>query len=108
MIEAEIVKYFDKTVEVWRWSEVDDAWGGKIKVWAKFSEVDGALRPLAGQFRLSADKETVFATHKFYCFPTDIIVGDQIRYDGEEYEVTFAQDVMRFSRLMQIEMRLVE
>ena len=111
MIEANIVKYFEAGWEIWRWLTIPDGWGGTTQDWALHLTVDGRLRPLdtAGtNVRLSADRETVFADYKFYCFPADIKEGDQLRGGGKIYEVKAVQDVMTFGRLMQVSCKRVE
>ena len=68
MIEN-VARYFDRTVQVWRWEETEDAWGGKVPQWVRRQDVTGRLRPIKGEARLSADKASIFADHRFYCFP---------------------------------------
>jgi hypothetical protein len=68
MIEN-IARFFEPGFEVWRWEPVPDAWGGTVKQWVQRQDVEGLLRPLKGELRVSADKETEYADHRFYCFP---------------------------------------
>lgn len=111
MIEANIVKYFEPGWEVWRFTPVPDGWGGTVKEWLFHIEVEGRLRPLdiaSATVRLSADRETVFADYKFYCFLADIREGDQLRRNGQVYDVKSTPDMMDFGRLMQIGCKRVE
>ena len=102
-----VKKYFTAGHQVWRASPVADAWGGMVDTPALITTVSGRIRPLSGDVRLSADKKTAFATHRFYCFPADIRAGDEIRTGGQTYRVNFAGDIMTFGRFMQVDMELV-
>jgi SPP1 family predicted phage head-tail adaptor len=103
----DVKRFLESGWEVWRWSESQDDYGGTTEEWAKLEDVSGLMRPLSGNLKMSADKETVFATHRFYCLPTDIEPGDQIR-NGKKYEVKFASDMMNFGRLMQVDCEVIE
>lgn len=99
--------FYESGWELWRWTEETDDYGGVTEDWALQQTIDGRLRPLSGDKKLSAEKDTIFATHKFYCEPTDIKPGDQIRKDDVVYKVKFAPDIMDFGLLMQVELELV-
>ena len=71
MIEN-VQRFFVPGFEVWRWESGTDAWGGTVKQWVQRQDVSGLLRPLKGELRLSADKETAFADHRFYCSPPTV------------------------------------
>ncbi len=114
MIEAHIAKYFEPGFEVWR----DDGTGMDPWSWETdepnivfVAEVEGRLRPLdlaSTKVQMVADRMTVFADYKFYCFLADIREGDQIRHEGRIYEVQATPDMMSMGRLMQISLKRVE
>jgi len=102
-----IRKYFTSGWELWRFTDGTDDYGGTSKTWSKQSDLEGLMRPLTGDRKLSAYKETDFATHKFYMKPADIQQGDEIRKDNVHYKVKNAPDMMNFGMLMQIELEVV-
>jgi len=106
MIE-EVSKFFEDGWEIWRWTEDDDGMGGIVEDWEKQADVEGRMRPLTGDKRLTADKETFFGSHRFYCFPTDIRKGDQLRNGSNNYDVKFPSDMMAFDRFMQVDCELI-
>ena len=72
MIEN-IERFFEPGFSVWRGGNTPDAWGGNVFTYAvHIAALSGRLRPLTGDMRMSADKDTHFGTHRFYCFPADI------------------------------------
>ena len=93
-----VARFFEAGYEVWRWEEVTDAWGGKTKQWVQRQDVEGRLRPLSGDKRLSADKETIFATHRFYCFPfaPEPVTDEAVTLTGTDPQgLSFKQAVTR-------------
>lgn len=63
--------------------------GGVEKTWkTHLADIDGKLWPLSGDRRLSADKQTYFADHRFITGPADIT--EKHRYqdpDGNVYRI---------------------
>ena len=106
MIEN-VARFFEPGWEVWRWTESPDGMGGFVKAWTFQANVEGRMRPLTGTKRLSADKETFFGDHRFYCFPADIRKGDQLRNGSRNYDVKFPADMMTFDRFMQVDCELI-
>ncbi|SNR95508.1 phage head-tail adaptor, putative, SPP1 family [Anaerovirgula multivorans] len=103
-----IEKYFEP-IEVERFQTVLDEWGNPTKDYGPHITIQGRIRQLNTDERISADKETVFTTHRLYCFPADIKATDRMTYKGKTYEVKGEpNDVMNFGRLMQIELEVVE
>ena len=99
-------RFYQPGYMVYRPSAGQDAYGGVATTYSTHLAVRGRLRPLSGDQRLSADRQTEFATHRFYCNPADIQPGDEIRKDGDRYLVKFASDVMTMGRLMQVDVEL--
>jgi len=103
-----IDKWFESGWVLHTLKSTTDSWGNPIEGWSDGTAISGRFRPLAGDKRLAADKETVFADAKFYCAPTSTIAeGDQLRKGGQVYEVTFVQNVMDMDRFLQVEVRKV-
>jgi hypothetical protein len=68
------------------------------------------MRPLTGDKRISADKDTYFGDHRFYCSPVDIKENDVLTKTGSsgtQYEVKHAPDMMTMGRLQQVDCELV-
>lgn len=107
MIER-VERFFEPGWEVWRKTiELDDSGAVLPDPWVIIMKLEGRLRPLSSSLRLSSDKETYFGSHRFYCFPTDILEGDQLRRGTERYEVKGAHDMMDMDRFMQIDCEVV-
>ena len=102
-----ISRHYESGFELWRDVGDEDGWGTTIENFEKRAELEGRLRPLSGDLRMSADKQGEFATHKFYCCPQDIRPGDRIRYQGEIFKVVFAADPMNMGRFLQVELEML-
>ena len=64
------------------------AYGGIVETWTDHLTVAGKKWALSGDKKLSADKETVFSTHKFATAIADIKDIDRyIDPDGSAYEI---------------------
>jgi len=70
------------SMELRRKTETDDGMGGKILTWAGLRNIGGVLATIRGDERLSADKLTVIASHKFY---VDYPIGETITEEDEFY-----------------------
>ena len=67
-------------------TETADAMGGVTTFWADGTAFRGRLSGLPIDERMSADKATVFASHKLYCNNQAITEAQQIRNsDGTRY-----------------------
>ena len=105
---GQVARHFEAGWQVWRWTETVDDMGGVVKAWALQTTISGRMRGLSGDKRFSADKETFFGDHRFYCFPADIQEGDELRRGGRTFKVHFANDVMTFDRFMQVDCELIQ
>jgi len=101
-------KHFTPGWEVWRYVSSQDDYGGTTETWTIQETIAGRMRPLSGEKKLAADKNTAFGTHRFYCIPTDIKPGDEIRKDNVNYRVKHPADMMTFGRLMQVDLEVIE
>jgi len=102
-----ITRWFTETWEVYRLSVVDDSWGNPIETWSLSHEVMGRFRPLTGERRLSADRQTEFADAKFYCAnDADIITGDRLVGNGQTYDVKIPLNLMSMDEFLQVELKL--
>ena len=83
-----ITRFFTAGHKIQRVTVTQDSYGGTVNTWADHLTVSGKLWELSGDKKLSADKETIFSTHKF---ATDIAdIKDTDRYvdpDGSAYEI---------------------
>ena len=102
-----IDKYFEPVV-IERYTSTYNDFGEEVKTWTTHLTIQGRLRPLNGTERFSADKETLFATHRLYCFPADIKETDRVKYDNKYYNIKFVSDVMNFDILYHIDCELVQ
>ena len=78
--------------------------GGWKEEWTTHALVVGLIRPLSGQERLSADKHTLVATHKFYCSPIDIKEGDRLIKDDRVFDVVFVKDPMSMGHHLEVDL----
>ncbi len=109
MIDRNVDRYFEPGWVVYVKTETQDGYGGLVVSYTSSSVVEGRMRPLSGDKRLSADKVDAFATHRFYCRPTAAIVpGVALGQGSADYVVKFAADVMTQDRLMQVDVELVK
>jgi len=60
-------------------TEVDDGQGGVTTAWADGTAFRGRLSSLPVAERMSADKLTVYASHKLFCDYSSISEDDRIR-----------------------------
>ena len=105
-----IAKYYEAGWKVLRATETQDAAGGMVSTLSTHLSISGRMRPLTGDKRISADKDTYFGDHRFYCDPVDILEGDYLTLTGSTttvYEVKHAPDMMTMGRLMQVDAELV-
>lgn len=104
-----VEKYFEPGWVIYRNIITQDSMGGITHASSSQASVSGLMRPLSGELKLSADKNTAFGTHRFYCLPTtNLLSGDYLSTGGVRYEVKFPADVMNFGRLMQCDCEVVK
>lgn len=100
-----ISKYYTTGHEIERSTDATGGFGGFARTWSSHLSPAGRLRPLSGDQQLSADKETAFATHRFYCAPDDIKVTDRYKDpDGNIYRIKFVSDVMNMDNHLQVDL----
>jgi len=83
-----INRFYTSGHKIQRVTVTQDSYGGVVETWADHLTVAGKLWELSGDKKLSADKETIFSTHKFATAIADI--KDTDRYvdpDGNAYEI---------------------
>jgi len=103
-----IEKFFTTGITVQRRTITRDAAGGTIETWADHLSISGRIRQLSGDDRLSADKDTVFATHRMYCMLADIVETDRVVFSGITYAIKFIENPMLYGRFLQIDLELVK
>ena len=101
-----ISRWFESGWTLHTLGSTTDTWGNPIESYSTGTAISGRFRPLSGDRKLSADRQTPFADAKFYCAATSTIAaGDQLRKSSDVYEVTFVQNVMDMDRFLQVEVR---
>ena len=101
-----IDRWFESGWTLHSLTSTEDAWGNPVEGYSTGTAIMGRFRPLSGDRKLSADKQTPFADAKFYCSSTSTVaVGDQLRKGSEVYEVTFPHNPMDMDRFLQVEVR---
>jgi SPP1 family predicted phage head-tail adaptor len=103
-----IEDYYKPGIIIERKTEVKKAGGAVKPTWATHLTVDGLIRPLTGDERLSADKTTLYSTHRFYTDPGDITEADRVNDNGTIYRIKFPADPMGFGRFMQVDLELMQ
>ncbi len=63
--------------------------GGVVENWSTKTIIDGYLRDLSGDERSLANRNTVIATHRFYCDPVDVTEKDRLVYEDDEYDILY-------------------
>lgn len=104
-----VAQYFAQTATVMRPVFTRAVTGALISTLSSQSDVAGCLRPRTstdiGGERLSADKVTLYASHRWYCATAaDIRQDDRLVIGGTSYRVRFVADVMTMGRLQQIDL----
>ena len=101
-----IDRWFESGWTLHSLTSTEDDWGNPVEGYSAGTAIMGRFRPLSGDRKLSADRQTPFADAKFYCSSTSTIaVGDQLRKSPDVYEVTWVQNPMDMDRFLQVEVR---
>jgi len=83
-----ISRFYTSGHKVQRVTVTEDAYGGVVETWTDHLTVDGKRWALSGDKKLSAEKETIFSTHKFATAIADIEETDRyVDTDGNNYEI---------------------
>jgi SPP1 family predicted phage head-tail adaptor len=70
----------------------DDGVGGRVPTWTAGTAFKGRLSIISANERLSADKTTVYATHRLYCDASVTLnATEQVTFDGRTFEVRTVQ-----------------
>ena len=81
-------RFYTSEHKIQRVIVTEDAYGGITKTWTDHLTVDGKRWALSGDKKLSADKETIFSTHKFATDIADIKETDRyVDTEGNAYEI---------------------
>ena len=101
-------RFFKDGWIVYHMTQIDDGMGGFTQASSSQGTVSGLMRPLSGELKLSADRDTSFGSHRFYCAPSTMITpGRYLSTGGAMYEVKFAADMMSMGELMQCDCQVV-
>lgn len=109
----QIEKYFVSGINIMKITQQDNGIGGFIDTEELVLEIPAKIRPLSGDEKLSADKLTLFATHKMYCKNLEINQTEDITYFikdtnyNKKYEIVFISNMMLFDELWQIDLKEV-
>lgn len=95
-------------IVVERVTQTPNGMGGWSESWQPHLTINGRIRPLSGDERLSADKVTVYATHKLYTFLYDITEKDRVVFEGQVYDVKAVINPMTLNRFLQVDLELVQ
>jgi SPP1 family predicted phage head-tail adaptor len=102
-----IEKFYKPGIVIERKTDIKKAGGAVKQEWAPHITISGQIRPLSGDERLSADKKTLFASHRLYTDPADITEADRVNDNGLIYDIKFVHDPMNFGRFLQIDLELM-
>ena len=100
----EFEEYFEDIL-IKRLTTTIGTFGNTVTSWDDLTTIQGYIRTLNGNERVSTDKVTVYSTHKMYCYITDIIEADRIVYKGNLYDVKLIDDKREF---YQVDLELIE
>jgi SPP1 family predicted phage head-tail adaptor len=91
-----------------------DGMGGSTEAWSTHLTIEGHLREQSGNERLNHNKETVYATHRFYTASADITERHRLKDSNDSnkiYEILFvakkkdANNIVRHLELDLLEIR---
>ena len=101
----DIRRFFTPGHKIQRYTPGTHGFGGNSGTWNDHLSPVGRLRPLAGNERMSADKMTLYATHRFYTDVADITEADRyLDPSGKVYEIKFVSDPMNMGEFLQIDL----
>ena len=103
MIE-EFEEYFEDIL-IKRLTTTIGTFGNTVTSWNDLDTIQGYIRTLNGNERVSTDKVTVYSTHRMYCYITDIIEADRVFYNNHLYDVKLIDNKREF---YQIDLELIE
>jgi len=68
-------------LELQKYSDTTDSMGGYSRKWYGARKIKGVLTGLSMDERVGADKETVYATHRFFCsVPPALSISSKDRF----------------------------
>ena len=105
-----IEKFYTTGHKIQEYTPGEEGFGGSEGTWSEksFSPISARLRPLSGDERLSADKKTLFSTHKLYCGIHDITEADRyVDPDGYIYNIIFVKDPMSMGNHLEVDLEYV-
>lgn len=106
-VYAMIKRFYTSGHKIQRVTFTEDDYGGVVETWADHLTVSGKLWQLSGDKKLSADKETIFSTHKFATDIADIVGTDRyLDPDGNAYEIKAVSERQRQDGTGHIELDL--
>jgi len=94
-----------------RYASVSDGMGGFTNTYSTSSTISGHIRTMSGEERMSADKQTLYATNRLYCDSADITEKDRVVDGSTTYEVKFVDpklDLDNTVRFMQVDLLKIE
>ena len=85
-----MIKHVYKSgIVIERFTSASDGMGGFTETWATHLTISGHIRTLSGAERMSADKQTVYATNRLYCESADITEKDRVVDGTDTYQIKF-------------------
>lgn len=102
-----IETYYESGIVIQRKTSVSNGLGGMVDSWSTHLTIDGRIRPLSGNEKISADKNTLYVTHRLYCSILDITEKDRVLFNGVKYEVKFVANPMNFGRYLMVDLEEV-
>lgn len=107
-VPAMVARHF-RDIQITRRASTANRIGGQGEVYANQFTVRGTIFTLTGDKRFSADKQTLYATHRLLCFPSPVSSNiirktDRVSDGGTEYKIKFINDVLQYGQLLQIDL----
>ena len=88
-----------------RLTSATNSFGAVTESWGSPLKFSGLINQLTGDKRLSADKLTVYASHRMYCDAgTDIIHRDRIIHDDNIYTIKAINNPMGMGRFLMVDL----
>lgn len=102
-----IENYYDTDGVIQRKTSTKNGIGGQTESWVNHLTLKGRLRLLNGDKKVSGNKKTIDATHRWYCDVVDILETDRLIVKGKTYLIKFIDNPHDLNRFLQLDVELV-
>jgi len=99
----------NKSAQAYTKTRTADAYGGRSHTLTADGNTFACCLQLARANDIIArGAQGVALTHRMYCLPRTLGIGQVVEIDSMQYEVVFANDVQGREKVMQVDLRRIE